>query len=149
MNDLYIFENVSMWMMLCAMSIFSAQDIIRKKVNGRLCAFFIFIGLLIDVVKIMNGKLLLQTFAMSIIPGILVYLIAVLTKEKIGKGDAVVIVIIGILTDISFVLESLIIALWIGAIIAIVAIATKRMKGSDTMCFIPFLALGVLINYGM
>ena len=97
--------------------------------------------------RLICKKVDILQLVMGIIPAFTVWIVAVFTHESIGKGDAAVIFIIGVMTDIWFVISVILIAMWVGSLFAITAVVIKKKGKKDTMPFVPFLLIGVVLSY--
>ena len=84
----------------------------------------------------------LQLLLFAIIPGIVLLLIAFLTKQQIGYGDAVVIMLMGLFVNVDVICSALIMALMIAGIFAVIMVAMKKADRKKQIAFTPFLLLG-------
>ena len=73
--------------------------------------------------------------------------ISKITKEAIGYGDSLLILGLGILLGFWQVMAVLVVAFSLTAISSMVLLVLKKMNRRTTLPFIPFLALGFLINF--
>ena len=73
--------------------------------------------------------------------------ISKITKEAIGYGDSLLILGLGILLGFWQVMGVLVVAFSLTAISSMVLLVLKKMNRRTTLPFIPFLALGFLINF--
>lgn len=116
-------------------------DLKRKYVNIYICLIFSIAGVMYKCI-FENSTLL--SLLVAIIPGIFLMLVSIISKESIGKGDAIVIGTIGLYIggiNAVIVLFSGVIASCITGIIYIVIM--KKEKGYR-LPFVPFLALGFI-----
>ena len=81
---------------------------------------------------------------MDAVPGIIIYIVAFLTKEKIGKGDALSLIFIGMAAGIERVLSALFVSLSITALLSGVLLILKKVKRDTKLPFLPFLSIGVI-----
>lgn len=80
----------------------------------------------------------------ALFPGLLFLLIAVLTKERVGAGDGIVLLACGAWSDLITVCRILIPAI-IGALLTGVVVKAARPAGKVTLPFVPFLWLSYMI----
>lgn len=82
---------------------------------------------------------------LSILPGIVVFLIAFLTKEQVGYGDAAVALLIGMFANVTEVCAILFCAFSIAGVAALFLIVIRRCSKKTTLAFTPFM----LVAYGL
>lgn len=80
----------------------------------------------------------------ALFPGLLFLLTAVLTKERVGAGDGIVLLACGAWSDLITVCKILIPAI-IGALLTGVVVKAARSVGKVTLPFVPFLWLSYMI----
>ena len=80
----------------------------------------------------------------ALFPGLLFLLTAVLTKERVGAGDGIVLLACGAWSDLITVCRILIPAI-IGALLTGVVVKAARSVGKVTLTFVPFLWLSYMI----
>ncbi len=87
-------------------------------------------------------------FGLGLLPGIVILILACVTREQIGQGDGLIMLIIGSLLG----LECSLIILWIGLMGSCVAgiglLLIRRGNRKTRMPFIPFLLIGLLLAGG-
>ena len=117
------------------------KDIRTKKINGYICLFGILAAIFIRerVLREENLKLIIDA-----IPGILIYIVAFLSREKIGKGDALSLIFIGMAAGFETVLSALFISLTITALLSGILLTLKKVKKDTRIPFLPFLSIGVI-----
>lgn len=80
-------------------------------------------------------------------PGMLMLGFSWLTKEVIGYGDGIVLMVMGIYLTISQLLSIGIMAFCVAGVVALLLLVLFRKNGSYRMPFIPFLAIAYGIQY--
>ena len=80
---------------------------------------------------------------LGLIPGAIIFLVAILFHEKIGIGDSLVLMALGLDLGIYDVIKMLLIALFILFFVALFLFSIFRKK-SMKIAFIPFLFMGLL-----
>lgn len=130
------------WLLTAAVIIPCAiRDIRTKRINGYICLMGVLAALFIREMIIGEES---GTILIDLIPGAVMYLIAFLSKERIGKGDALSLMFIGAVAGSSTVLMSLFVSLTIAAILSAILLALKKVKKDTKLPFIPFLSIGVI-----
>ena len=99
------------------------------------------------------GRLDAISMAAGLIPGILAYILSVLTHERIGKGDALLLLVTGIYMGFWGNVFMLWVALIMAAVGGVTAVAVFGKDRNSELPFVPFLsAAGMLLlmtNGGM
>lgn len=118
----------------------SVWDVRRKEIPTK----FLLVGLLAGLVYGIyreDGWILL----MGVIPGVLLILMSFLTKEKVGYGDGVMVIILGLVLGWpdSFLVYML--AQFGVLLFAIGLLAAKKISRDAQIPFAPFLAIGLFI----
>ncbi len=132
-----------------------------------LTAAVIFIGLVvlsiqdiktkrIGIIPILAMMLILIVFArmrdtgikelvLGILPGAAAALISVITRGKIGMGDALLIIALGIGCGFDMTLEIWMASLLLGAVVGIAMLALKKANRKTELPFVPFLLVGFTV----
>ena len=84
---------------------------------------------------------------LACVPGIVCLISSRLTKEVIGYGDGIVLVVMGTYMTISQVFSIGIIAFGIAGIVALILLVIFRKNGKEQIPFIPFLAVAYAMVY--
>ena len=130
------------WLMMAVVLIPSAiRDIRTKRINGYLCLVGTLAALFVREQLFSEDSLVLL---LDLTLGIIMYVIATLTKERIGKGDAVTMIFIGAVAGIETVLLALFISFSGAAAISAVLLSFKKVRKDTKLPFLPFLSLGVI-----
>ena len=139
-----IFGNLELWQWLLMAVVLipaSIKDIRTKRINGYICIMGILVALFVRENLLKEESLKLMT---DLIPGVLVYAIALFSRERIGKGDALTLMFIGAVTGIETVLMTLFISFSVAAFLSAVLLAFKKVKRDTKLPFLPFLSIGVI-----
>ena len=130
------------WMLLAIVLIpASIRDVRTKKINGYICLAGILAALYIRECVLMVDSLTLMT---DMLPGIVIYLIAYLSREKIGKGDALTLMFIGTVSGVEKVMLALFVSFSAAAVLSAVLLVLRKVKKDTKLPFLPFLSLGVI-----
>ena len=125
------------------------QDIKEKKVTGNYLRIGAVVGLLYKIAGIAQKADLVKDWMGALLPGIVLLILAKMTKEKIGYGDGSVIVILGNywnLKEIWLVLQG---ALVLTMIVSVILLITKKVGKEYEMPFLPFLWLSHTLLWGL
>lgn len=83
----------------------------------------------------------------GVMPGVLALGFSWLTKEVIGYGDGIVLVVMGIYLPIREILSLGMMAFSIAGVIALILMTVFKKKGNYRIPFLPFLAVAYWIDY--
>ncbi|MBQ8823166.1 MAG: prepilin peptidase [Lachnospiraceae bacterium] len=122
----------------------SIWDVKRKEIPGKLLLSGLLTGLAYGILQ-EEGWLVL----MGIIPGVLLIFMGFLTREKVGYGDGVMVIILGLVLGWpdSFLVYML--AQFGVLLFAIGLLAVRKVPRDEQIPFAPFLAAGLfIVNMG-
>lgn len=126
---------------LLFLGIGSYYDMKNQKIP--LCFLIIFLG----IGSLCNLFLCYQSFAGilgGIVLGSLFLAFGWLTQEKIGYGDGIALIILGILGGSKTLLTVLFFAFFLSGIYGIWLLVRTKAKGTQEIPFLPFLFLGMM-----
>lgn len=129
------------WMVFGVLAGFSVYDLRWKKISITAVAIFA-ATVLIYRVYIETGMLELLC---GLIPGSSLFLVAVVTKESIGKGDGLVLCALGLFCGIKPAMAVLGMAFLLCALLAMVLLACKKAGKKTELPFLPCLCAGYLL----
>lgn len=121
---------------------FSIQDIKKKSVSMWQMILAFVVGAVIAVTNKAGGW---NTFA-GILLGLAAYIAACISKEQIGKGDAVMLMVTGVFLGGRGNLELLFIGLLLAAVYAAWLLIARHTGRRQSFAFIPFMAAAQLIR---
>lgn len=102
-------------------------------------------GLLLFLVR-MNAGVEIKELLIGLLPGAFLLLTAVVTKERIGKGDGMAVCSLGVGYGVEDVLIILLSALFTAALTAIVLLVLRRADRKTELPFLPFLFCGWMVK---
>ncbi|WP_455721519.1 prepilin peptidase [Agathobacter sp.] len=120
------------------LGIISIIDTATQKIPVVVLIFMAGVGI---VCAVTDGKAL-SSVAIAVIPGIVLFAAAFMTKQQIGYGDAVVIILMGLFVTADVICSALIMGLSIAGVISVLMIAFKKSDLKKQIAFTPFLLLG-------
>ena len=128
--------------LLCMFTTAAIEDYKTRTIDVRKALLFAVAGVAISLFK---GQYSMLSLLGGVSIGIVFYLVSIVSKEKIGKGDAVIIGVTGLYLGFA----NTIILIWISSIIALIAglIVIKNYKFQDDveLPFVPFMLLGYVL----
>ena len=139
-----IFGKLEMWqwIIMAAVLIPSlVRDIRAKRINGYICLAGILAALFVRERLLGEESLALM---IGLLPGLILYAIAFLSGERIGKGDALTLMFIGAVSGIETVLPAMFVSFAAAAVLSAVLLSFKKVRKDTKLPFLPFLSLGVI-----
>ncbi len=119
----------------------SAQDIKEKKISVKI---LILAGVLLPAMSLLFDEMPGTERLYGMLPGMTAFLLALLTKEGIGYGDAAVLAILGTAVSGRSLFGALVRGLILLSICSMILLAGKRVNRKTTLPFLPFLSAGML-----
>ena len=127
------------WIMIF-LCICTFTDIKKRNVCGWLCILNIVAAIMLHTIfRDISGKSLIEG---AIIGGIFL-IISVVTREKIGYGDSLVFLAIGLIMGG----EKCFVIILLCSIFSLVAIILKKTTFKSTVAFMPFVLAGALVTF--
>lgn len=119
------------------------MDLKSKYINIYICLAFGVIGMLYKSCIVKSS---LMSVGLALFPGIFVMIISLLSKESIGKGDAMVVGIMGLYVGGINTILALFYGVILASIIGIICMIFMKKSGQHRMPFVPFMAIGLLLQ---
>lgn len=136
-----ILDNIIYIALALLLIIYTIQDLRYKKIQllyGIIAIPFIFLG----IILLDNKEITSRIF--GLITGVIFYLFSVLSKEQLGKGDAILLTITGLSLGVWDNLCFIFISLLFTAIYSIIRIIIKGFRKKESIPLMPFLLLGYI-----
>lgn len=89
------------------------------------------------------GEISLPAIALSLTPGAVFFLLAFITREKVGYGDGWVLLMIGLFLDFAHCFLILMTGLLIESAVALILLVFRKIRRDKEIPFCPFLLLGM------
>lgn len=126
-------------------------DVKKKMIPVFPIAFGIVFALIVWIWRILVGKAGFAEMLCAALPGIFLLIVSFCSNEKIGRGDGILLTMIGLMTGFSFCFNILCISLLCSGIYALFLIVLRKAKKGDSFPFVPFmiLAVGLCIFFGI
>lgn len=120
------------------------HDALYMKIHKWMAYVFAISGLIASIILRSPANI-----ALSAIPGLILLIISIATKEKIGLGDCVTVIGLGLWTGTRVTLLSVFIGIGLSSVVSIIYMAVitiKGLSGKKTIPFIPFLLCGLVVS---
>jgi len=117
------------------------NDIRSRRIWLRTAWVFGVVGVIYVIYK---GEMSLAAATGALLPGAVFLIIGKITNEAVGYGDGIVIIVMGIYLGLWATVSSIMLALLLSALWAIVLTIFCKKKKEDSFAFLPFLLLGYI-----
>lgn len=117
------------------------QDIKEKRISVKMLVLF---GGLFFTLSFLFDRTPYEQRICSLLPGMAALLLAFLTKEQIGYGDAVCLLILGAVMTGDGILRAALAGLFFVSVCSIALLVGKKANRKTKLPFLPFLTAGVL-----
>lgn len=139
-----VFMEAIVFVLLCICSIFD----IRKKEIPLLILLAGFLAALgVDIWHIWRGLVSVTEVAASILPGVFFLLLSFCTGEKIGYGDGLLLIIIGLFLGFGSSFLVVCISLICSSVFALILLVFCKAGRNSRLPFVPFLAIGMGVSF--
>ena len=109
--------------------------------------WFTWLGGVVGIVICVQEERTVFEVLVSCLPGLVVIFFSWMTKEIIGYGDGIVLLVMGFYLSLSQVLSIGMFAVFIAGIVALILLTIFQKRGSYRIPFIPFLTLAYGVDY--
>ena len=117
------------------------SDIRTKKILIWSAWVFGAIGLLYGFI---SKELMISQVLITLLPGIIFLIISKVTKESLGYGDGIVVLVMGVFINMQKLVSSLMLALLFAALWSIILMIFWGKKKQADFPFLPFVLLGYI-----
>lgn len=117
-------------------------DIKRKKIPVYMLIILAAAGIISNFTV---GEFDIEKRIIAMLPGMILLIVSMITKQQIGYGDGMIILIMGLYIDIDDILSIVLSSFLLSSIAAIILMTVFKKKKNFEMSFSPFL----LIGYGL
>ena len=132
-------------MSLLSLGWFTVQDVRRKRLRVLdLCLLFAVIVLYL--LSVGRGISVILT---GIIPGVAMYGVSICSREQVGKGDAILIFLLGLLFGLKRVVELLLLTFLFVFCYSVVLFIKGHGNRKKEIAFVPFLLMSQLVMGGI
>jgi prepilin signal peptidase PulO-like enzyme (type II secretory pathway) len=127
---------------LTYLTINSITDIREKRISIIISLIFGAIGIIINIIF---NQYNIISILLAMLLGFIMILISKVTKEAIGIGDGIILVVMGLFTGVYNNLLILLYGLILSSIVSCFFLITKKLDKKDKIPFIPYLLAGYII----
>ena len=106
----------------------------------------VWIGIIVALVlhiQGLGGNGTWQAAALSVMPGVMFWMLSFITGERVGYGDGWMLVMIGLFMGLWKCFLLLMVGLILSSLVALILLAPGKVSGNDQLPFAPFLLLGM------
>lgn len=128
--------------LLAGLGIMSVEDI-RKKGIKRL--WLIGLGIVGLIFTIADAEVLYVSFLLRFVPGVVFVLLAWATREQIGMGDALLILVMGWYLNAIELVDVCLLAFFIAGLVALVLLVVIKKSKKFELPMVPFIFAGYVV----
>ncbi|MCI6791084.1 MAG: hypothetical protein MR589_08420 [Lachnobacterium sp.] len=128
--------------LLAGLGIMSVEDI-RKKGIKRL--WLIGLGIVGLIFTIADAEVLCVSFLLRFVPGVVFVLLAWATREQIGMGDALLILVMGWYLNAIELVDVCLLAFFIAGLVALVLLVVIKKTKKFELPMVPFIFAGYVV----
>lgn len=136
-----MWKNVKIIGIIIFLLICSIQDIKEKRISVKRLVLF---GVLFLGMSLAFENRTLEERLYSMLPGMIAFALAFLTKEQVGYGDAACLAVLGSAVSSAVLLGAVMGGLFLISVCSMVLLAGKKADRKTTLPFLPFLTAGML-----
>lgn len=129
--------------LLAGLGIMSVEDI-RKKGIKRL--WLIGLGIVGLIFTIADAEVLCVSFLLRFVPGVVFVLLAWATREQIGMGDALLILVMGWYLNAIELVDVCLLAFFIAGLVALVLLVVLKKSKKFELPMVPFIFAGYVVR---
>lgn len=139
------------YIMLAGMTVFCMMDIWERVVPNKLLLLFLLLFVVVigiygmqDIDTIINA---LDTIILGVIFCALCFGMGyLLSKKSMGAGDVKLSLVLGLYLTGEYVVGAVVYGCFVGAAYSMIQLARKKLTRKDTIPFVPFLYIGLIIR---
>ena len=128
--------------LLAGLGIMRVEDI-RKKGIKRL--WLIGLGIVGLIFTIADAEVLCVSFLLRFVPGVVFVLLAWATREQIGMGDALLILVMGWYLNAIELVDVCLLAFFIAGLVALVLLVVIKKSKKFELPMVPFIFAGYVV----
>ncbi len=135
---------IGKWIVVLFLIVGSVWDLRNKSIPGVYLYVWSLVAIVYAIFDMVNGKNVLEII-IALIPGVVGLILSFVTREQIGLGDGIVILLAGFFMGVKDVFGMVIAAFLVLTLVTIFLLVMHRVNGKSKIPFIPFLFVGHLI----
>ena len=121
----------------------SIQDIREQKISVKM---IVLSGCLFLTASLLFDNMQPGQRMWNLLPGLISFLLALLTKEQIGYGDAACLTALGVIVPADLILGAVMGGLILISIFSGILLTSKKADRKTTLPFLPFLSAGMVFQ---
>lgn len=125
------------------------QDLRKKKISNKYLWTGEIVGLIVRGYGLATDSISIPEWGLALVPGVVFLFLSMATKEKIGYGDGLVLMILGNFFMVSEIWNILQTAIFLEMCFAIILLCSKRVSREYQIPFLPFLWVSYTFLWGM
>ena len=86
-----------------------------------------------------------KEYVCAVLPGVFMLFLAYFSKEQVGFGDGILLIVIGLLTDFEQAIWVLCVGLFMQSLIAVVLVILKKANKQSLIPFVPFMLVAEVV----
>ncbi len=129
-------------MFLCAF-----QDFLHKKISIIFPISMSLLAIVYQIYLLIEREFNLTNLVISFIPGIVMLLISLLSRNSLGIGDGLMALFLGPVIGIGQLMAGLTIGLFLSAFVSGFLIIFKKAGKKESFAFIPFIMFGIGVSF--
>ena len=134
-----------MWIEIC-LFVFLGICAVCDGVEREVPLVVVWLGIITAVVlhlQGLGGDRTWQDVALSVIPGVMFWMLSFITGERVGYGDGWMLIMIGLFMGLWKCFLILMVGLILSSLVVLILLACKKASGNDQLPFAPFLLVGM------
>lgn len=139
-----IVPDIIFMVFLCICTVF---DISKKEIPIYMILVGIISSLGVNIWQIFAGAISVTGVGVSFLPGLFFLLISFCTKEKIGYGDGLILIMSGLVLGFYRCFLGLCISLICSSVFALFLLVFHKAKKDSELAFIPFITIGMGVSF--
>lgn len=129
----------------CGIALLLAGSLLQDIKSKTISVWWLFFNALLAFFSAYLVKMQWPAFAAGLLPGAVLFLSAFITRERIGKGDAGVVLILGIYLGMWECLTVLMLGCVLAALFGMCMVVICRCSPKRYLIFSPFLCVGYAV----
>lgn len=128
---------------LIYLSVCTVFDIRKKEIPLILLGVGMAAAVGVTIWRIGNGTVFAAQIIWSLLPGLFFLLVSWCTKEKVGYGDGILLLITGLMVGFYLCFTDLCISLFLSSFFGVLLLFFHKAQKNSRIPFVPFLTMGM------
>lgn len=135
-------EMVRTVVLLGCLGLMSIEDIRKREISSM---WIILLGVIGVPIMTALGEFRSALFLIRFVPGVVCVMLAWVTREQIGYGDALLLLVLGFYLDVNLLMNVCMVAMTLVGILSLVLLVVAKQSRKSELPLIPFILLGYLV----